>query len=557
MALNENEKTHQALTKYYAPKPLGWRFWVWPRALLALVLLVLLLVVALLSLVFGIWQERHSPAPLSATHAPWESSCQTCHVTIETSSFLGVSTRPMVGKVDPQRCQTCHRGANHHTTCRNVEATCTTCHQEHRGRHAELTRMDDSHCTRCHQNLDSVSGGNPWPRFAASVRSFGAPPAHPPFRPWRPPLVVEVSRTVGLLSFPGGFAPVMTVLTLQAGRNLAVDPGHLEFDHALHLRPGLQREQDGKEVGPQLTYSSLPRGTGTLFTSLPEADQRRFGFDKDLNAAVKLECSTCHQLDRADARGDFWQLNRDDRPARGNGAYVLPVVYDQHCRLCHPLTFDTSPGMRNQWVPHPRQPDELRRWLRSTYAYLSGALQGKEMPATRHPSPGKRPDPVEPTDRKIIDDCVREAEKTLYRGKVVCGTCHQYDPPANPGNPLRIVPPQVPDVWFRHARFNHAVHRAGDCRICHPNAYAIDASGRRNPTASTRGHDVLIPGIGTCLQCHDGRASGGWQAARSDCVHCHSYHNRDASLSGVGSPTRDPDPRLDVQEFQFPWNRKR
>lgn len=557
MPLSDNERALQKLTESYAPTPLTWRFWRWPRTHQGLLLVFLLSAASALSYHFGIGQQRHSPLPLSAVHAPWESSCQTCHVTLETSSLLGGSAPPIVGKVDPQRCQSCHRGATHHTMSQHIEDNCTTCHTEHTGRQAHLTRVKDSYCTHCHQDLDAKVGPNVWARFAPRVQSFSKPPAHPPFQPWRPPLVVEVARSVGLLSSPRSVAPLMTLLTLNAGRTLRLDPGNLAFDHALHMRAGLQLENEGRSVGSPLTYAKLPRSGTRCFTSLSEAEQLRLGFTKDLDAFVQLDCSSCHQLDRSASTGDFWQAGRD-RVTRSGGATMLPVVFVEHCQVCHPLTFDaTRPG---EQVPHRRQSDELRRWLRTTYtdAFLSGKLGGEKKPMVRHPSPGKALDPLEPTNRQRIDDRVRQAEATLYRGKVVCGTCHQYELATTPGDLPQIIAPQVPEVWFRHARFSHVDHRGVDCRSCHADAYAINELKERNPTASTRSHDVLIPGIETCLQCH-GRGSSalGWQGARSDCVQCHHYHNGDAPLSGRGSDAQDPSKRLDVDEFKFPWKQQR
>ena len=86
----------------------------------------------------------------------------------------------------------------------------------------------------------------------------------------------------------------------------------------------------------------------------------------------------------------------------------------------------------------------------------------------------------------------------------------------------------VPAIWFQHARFDHVAHRALKCESCHAGV-----------EQSRDHHDVLLPGIATCLQCHgpagsgpDGSARGG---ASSGCTECHRYHNGDRSLQGLGA----------------------
>jgi hypothetical protein len=69
-------------------------------------------------------------------------------------------------------------------------------------------------------------------------------------------------------------------------------------------------------------------------------------------------------------------------------------------------------------------------------------------------------------------------------------------------------------------------------------------------------HDVLLPGISVCIQCHGsapssltGLASGG---AGSGCTECHRYHNGDQPLQGLGASARGvpSKERLSVEQFQ-------
>jgi predicted CXXCH cytochrome family protein len=454
--------------------------------------------------------------------------------------------------VDPEGCKRCHAGPAHHPISRHAEAACTACHHEHGGRQARLTRVTDDQCLRCHEDLGRVAA-NAWPRFAARVTGLAA---HPPFRPWRPPLAVEVGRTLGLLAPGAGPAPVQAALALAAGRTLPLDPGRLAFDHALHLRPGLRPEHGGQLLGEPLTYDRLREAVARSGAGLPEGVRKAMGAGPNPQA-VQLACAACHQLDRGAAAADFWQMGGEERGPRAGGAAMLPVTYEQHCRACHPLPFDSRPGLAEGEVPHPRQPGELRRWLTAAYteAYLQGRLPAAAPAPARATFPGRGPDPLAAAGQQVIAAAVCQAEDRLYRAKTACAACHPLDTPPDPaGAPPRVLPPQVPAVWFRHARFSHTAHRAADCRVCHPQAYPTTAAGDRNPSASRSHQDVLLPTLATCLQCHADPTPAGGLGARKDCVQCHGYHNGDAPLAGPGSPARAPDPqgRFDLEGFLHP-----
>ena len=106
---------------------------------------------------------------------------------------------------------------------------------------------------------------------------------------------------------------------------------------------------------------------------------------------------------------------------------------------------------------------------------------------------------------------------------------------------VRIEPSNIPDVWFRQARFDHAAHRAMNCAECHAKA-----------SVSVVHTDVLLPGIDNCLQCHAPRSGSGAAAkggVRFACVECHSYHHGDGPLQGLGAGARNPRQRLTAQDF--------
>src|SRR5262249_37057604 len=114
-----------------------------------------------------------------------------------------------------------------------------------------------------------------------------------------------------------------------------------------------------------------------------------------------------------------------------------------------------------------------------------------------------------------------------------CVECHELRPPL----PLpldiatvesaAIVPVNVPDVWFKNARFKHEAHRALDCAQCHEKA-----------DASRTSDDVLVPGIDTCLKCHGpADSNNGSGGASNACTECHRYHVGDGPHHARGGLT--------------------
>jgi hypothetical protein len=100
-------------------------------------------------------------------------------------------------------------------------------------------------------------------------------------------------------------------------------------------------------------------------------------------------------------------------------------------------------------------------------------------------------------------------------------------------SPLTVAKPDVPVVWLRHARFDHAAHAKRDinCRQCHADAYYNNDSDLQADYYRPRkgAEAVLVPGIDNCKQCHsptpDKQQADRGVAARSDCAECHNYHH--------------------------------
>ena len=234
---------------------------------------------------------------------------------------------------------------------------------------------------------------------------------------------------------------------------------------------------------------------------------------------------------------------------RADGRRPLPIRYENHCRACHPLTFDPAlvaaayrPNSADL-LPHRLHPEQIAALLRNHFALqvIQSDPRIWDAPA-RRPTPDHPPDLEQRTGRQLISEKVALATAHVEHQ---CAKCHEFatTPPsagaAAEPTPLavpEVVPANLPQVWYAHAEFNHAAaHQAIDCLECHARASA------KNPSASDSSRDVLIPGRDTCLRCHsrprqtDSGTAGG---ARIDCAECHRYHNGDHPLEGLGAEAR-------------------
>jgi len=312
-------------------------------------------------------------------------------------------------------------------------------------------------------------------------------------------------------------------------RSARADAGRLKFSHWRHLMPGITAGAGDK----------TPPWTLVRIADPVQRNRYRHPGQTD-DSPVQLQCDSCHQLDSGDFPVPPVEGPSPAPRARCFGAYMLPITYENQCRTCHPLSYESDSA---DVVPHGQSPGQIRRWLQGNYVgqYLEHNPQLLEQYLPPRPLPGAPSLPLQETARKRIDHRVAVAEAML--SQAVCGKCHLCLPSDRPGL-AAVVPPQIPQAWLNYARFDHSAHRAVNCRQCHPRAYADD------PQASRRSSDVLIPRRDTCLACHGPRrvtAEGLQGGARFDCAECHQYHH--GSVQGIGAQVRDPQHKLDLQQF--------
>jgi hypothetical protein len=471
------------------------------------------------------WKRAASPGPVHYVHTQWENDCKVCHEPFKpTGSQSAMQGVLGVGKASDELCQKCHAGPPHHPKreIKSEVGSCSSCHTEHRGRHSSLARSPDPTCTKCHADLRAHVQSPP-PHYANQITRFDRD--HPEFK-LGPPGDPEKRKPLG---------------------EGATDPGKLKFNHQLHLDPG-------QKVSWKLSNIT----DETLRDRYRKDQQQREGAkepppDSD---PVKLDCASCHQLDATNAptAGPGETLTY-----RSPGDYYLPVNFDRHCKACHPLTFSNQatvkPGKLVE-IPHHLRPEDVRRFLMGTLiAGEQHAKAGKESEKTDRPLPGENVSlselraqaagKVKETELDLFNENVEKVLQFVQKGKSTCGLCHSFqDEKKKEGDKevvsKVIVPTNVPEVWFPHAKFSHQGHRDLTCDQCH------DAK------KSTKQTDVLVPGIDTCKQCH---AAGKWLSneplvgVRHDCTTCHLYHQGEDPLGGRGTTSREGKQKRSIEEL--------
>lgn len=525
-----------------------------------------------------------SHGKLAQVHAMWENECWACHVPTkeqESSGFLNVQDRWF-----EFRCNHCHGDAVHHQTAKWDEALegktqrqCAECHRDHQGRDHSLIQMADTNCTRCHENLDThrkppvvaAQGRAPdeRPTYQPSITHFARKPTsdasgsepspgeHPEFK-----LLAEESKTFGR---------------------------RMKFNHALHMAPGLKlanANADAKEKARRpMTFAEIADDFRFLYLpdGSPKAEPSR------LSSQVQLECGNCHQTDAGrDVAEPKWKVEAVPvdvaRTPRASGAHMLPINFDVHCRGCHPMTLN---GIREGHekdalqLPHRLQPKELSDWL-DTYYRKFVQLETEAAKAEPQKAEPQKEKPEE--DPKIRNDKVphhesRATELKRFQAYVAkdlnylfepndetrtgdkCVMCHKL----TNGAPREIVPPEIPTVWFKHARFDHVSHRAVRCQDCHPDRGTVGVAGVvAGPQSKYEAGDELLRlrGIESCRACHGPAGNTLVRDPESEtqelklvekgevrhgCTDCHSYHNGDRPLQALGAPLRNPPRPLGIE----------
>lgn len=471
-----------------------------------------------------------SPGPVASVHQSWNDQCEQCHEPGQTlredsrgmkwlNGLLGREQSPhhsantslVSTPSEIDRCERCHSGSLHHPRQLLGESdTCANCHRDHQGSSFDLRRMADSHCLKCHQEIETHRRGD--------ADLLPTPP--------------------GSVDITAGIAPasISSLDKHPTSRSLKEgDPSKLKFNHRLHQLPG-QYAADAK-AGAAKTLASIDRSFWT-----------RLGYDLNSDPAtvVQLNCAVCHESDEVESKTASGNL-----AVPASGAYMLPIDYERHCGMCHDqdlvVSIPKEQGVVSGRVAHGLKATEVTRLVWGLTVATDDQLSQINS-ALRPPRaiPGQNEDSLA-TARA---DTVLASRVNQVLGKLQeqqCGKCHQYpaaggnggeseataagdQKPAGESTKARasvalseILPTSIPSVWYKVARFDHAAHRAVNCAECHaPEAFTwpADKSGKPPLDEPT----PIIPDIDNCRRCHGAK---GEQAARAsgDCVECHDYHS--------------------------------
>ena len=440
--------------------------------------------------------------PIHRSHAAWIDQCDACHVPFDGNKSGLFETQE---RWNTFRCETCHAGPENSIKeyaphqpgkikWNDLRADdCTLCHKDHQGVEFALSKPSDAACTQCHANLQKYHTGTPG---VADIKDFSSQNGHPDFK------------------------------VLQAKPE---DLRSIKFSHAVHMTPGQTTKWKLADLAPPMRakYEKLADSTGL----------------------ITLDCAACHELDST--------AKTSSEPARQSGEVYLPISHDKHCAACHDLGVGEKATLVNAKlepfsVTHGTTAPQLKKELQEKF--LAQLAKGTPGAVTLENKPGQRLDPLAPSvnvPKSVQEEVTRLSEATYrelfapaavnpqgtYSGARYCLKCHVSEPGTEP----TLKKPDVHTVWLKAARFNHAKHRAMDCKSCHQQKY--------QPLAGVLlAKDELekpdIPGIQTCQQCHapagktaQGQPVGG---VRHACVDCHSYHNGAFPTHGPGSPFRDP-----------------
>lgn len=338
-----------------------------------------------------------------------------------------------------------------------IDAACMTCHHDHPHHPTEETHT--VHCAECHRE----HRGHP---ALARVADGQCANCHADLaRAVKPGVEVQYKPVPDFVSHP----------EFALWRSQAGDPGRLNFNHQAHLAELVMRE--GEVLVPR-----------------------------------KLGCGDCHQPDAA-------------------GLFMQPIRYEKHCARCHQLQAPLAGEWRDKAIegavqafrkaalPHPapgQSAETVRGVLRDRLTRLARehpAIVKAGAPASPEPPiPGRRrAPPVSAEVFQWVNEHLDESESVLFDRKAGCLLCHQErsDPQQRPRGLPDLAPPNLPDRWFSHSTFSHKAHQVSKCVDCHKDA-----------ETSRDAHDVLMPRLDDCRQCH-----GPGTGVRSECVTCHGYHH--------------------------------
>ena len=196
----------------------------------------------------GLWLSGE----ISSQHKHFASNCNACHV------------KPFQ-KVKNAACLACHKDVTVHADPEifNIRqlahASCTDCHQEHKGT-AFLVRQDQALCSNCHEHLSKLTETR-----LADIKDFGK--QHVEFRPR---LLTDIDPGIG--------KPVWHRVSLDTP-GIKQETG-LIFSHKVHL-----------------DVNGVDSPTGNRVLNCSSCHQTDASGNYMLPIQMEVHCQECHRLD--------------------------------------------------------------------------------------------------------------------------------------------------------------------------------------------------------------------------------------------------------------------
>ncbi len=424
-------------------------------------------------------------------------------------------------------CHQCHRTpwqplvrlASANSTARSVrDADCQQCHAQDKTDHNTLAMSKGvPDCADCHQEHRGTIRLTEQADVSC-VKCHEPFQDHPQFallRPWS----LEANPTASAAARMRELGEVATLLVsdgdTEPRAGTWVDKGALKFSHEGHLAP---------------LVAKLHRASADATSAPP----------------TQLGCVDCHELD-------------------ANGQHMQPIVYEQHCRDCHPLRFSskldstaapTSSGSI-QSLPH-ETPEIVRSVIRQRLiAAAPKYLAESSSPTANSNSTSRLPNRKASTSQQTWDWVnaeLRVLENAIFGSpagdaatasvKNACLKCHEggvatpvSDVSATDLATFSIVPPQLPKRWMPHSHFRHDRHLNMSCVECHA-IPGVDQEGKATAASddalrTNSVPEILMPTVQTCQACHGATGDDGepersvraLRPARKNCTECHTYHH--------------------------------
>lgn len=456
-----------------------------------------------------------SPGPLSSNHANFEENCQKCHelgkmVTIEkcsvchekTSNDFGIykfSAHYLYKSKDVRKVE---KSSLEYS---DREMLCFSCHMEHRGRNASITKVSDRKCIRCHE-----------------YGSFNS--AHPEFEfadkniPDDSTLIMTHNRHTGFVLKALG-SPIIEEACLSCHNPDPDGKNFTDINYDLHC--------GDCHIGPEKQTVSLPI--------------------RDPKNPDEPGVETIEMIKQRGGPGVSWAFYMNPNVLSGRSSVKKRPIYhkdpwimenlkqirkklypsdglDDLLRTTGVISDERVDSLYNEAISVLQEhADELRgrpeRVIKEELAKLDSLIR-KAKRKLKLPSTPRNPATFSmvSSERDVrLTDRKEEFEQLVFdlteKNGPECQKCHLIDR-------ARIARVQKNQDVLIRAKFDHRAHIIDRrCLECHVEIAMSDSTIRENKTGvEDKSATQNLPKIASCMQCHND------QQVSNRCVTCHDFH---------------------------------